>query len=96
MFIGVLRITLDIDEAYNLKERRNVVRSLKDKISARFNAAVAELEEGEAVYNRAQIGIATVSNEYKHADSQVQQILAFIEKHGEYVLFDVEEEVISV
>lgn len=95
MFVGLLELTLDIHGAYNLKARRSVARSLKDRIRSRFNAAVAELEDGDIVYNRARIGIVTISNEYKHADEQIQQILAFVEKHGEYVLVDVREEVVS-
>ena len=95
MFVGVLRITLDIEGAYSLKDRRSVVRSLRDRLKPRFNIAVAELEDENIFYNRAQIGIVTISNEHRHADEQIQQVLAFIEKHGEYVISSIEEEIVS-
>ncbi|MDR2869461.1 MAG: DUF503 domain-containing protein [Deferribacteraceae bacterium] len=95
MFVGILRLTLDIEGAQSLKDRRSVVRSLRDKLKPRFNVAVAELEDDTVFYNRAKLGIATISNEHKHADEQLQQILGFIDKQGEYVISSVEEEIIS-
>jgi len=96
MFIGTLKLTLKIDDAFTLKARRNTVRSLRDRLRPRFNAAVAELSDNDTVYNRALIGIAVVSGEQKHADEQLQQILSFADKLGEFVLEDVKEEIMSV
>ena len=96
MFVGTLEFTLRIENAFNLKARRNVVRSLKDRLRPRFNAAVAELSDDENVYNRARIGVAVLSNGHKHADEQLQQILAFVDTLGEFVMEDVKEEIVSI
>ena len=92
----MLTLTLKIDDAFSLKARRNKVRSLKDRLRPRFNAAVADLSENGIVYNRALIGVAVISGEQKHTDEQLQQILAFTDKLGEFVLEDVKEEIISI
>ncbi len=96
MFVGTLRLTLRIEDAFNLKARRNVVRSLKDRLRPRFNAAVAELSGDDVMYNRAEVGVAVVSGEHSHADEQLQQILAFVDKLGEFVLEDVKEEIVTI
>ncbi|MDR0454466.1 MAG: DUF503 domain-containing protein [Deferribacteraceae bacterium] len=96
MFIGILKFTLIIEDAFNLKARRNVIRSLKGRLRPRFNAAVAELSQNATIYNSAQIGIVVISGQQKHADEQLQQILSFVDKLGGFILEDVKEEILSV
>ena len=96
VFIGTLRFTLRIDDAFNIKARRNVVRSLKDRLRPRFNAAIAEISGDEPVYNLAQVGVAVISGEQRHACEQLQHILSFVEKLGEFALEDVKEEIVSI
>ena len=61
MPIAKLTIELDLPHAQSLKDRRQVLRSLKDKLRHGFNLAVAELDEG-IVWNRATLGIAVIGN----------------------------------
>ena len=96
MFIGTLRFTLRIDDAFNIKARRNAVRSLKDRLRPRFNAAVAEISGNDLIYNLAQVGVAVLSGEQRHACEQLQQILSFVEKLGEFAIEDVKEEIVSI
>ncbi len=55
-----LILELSIEHAHSLKDRRQVVRSLKDKLRHSFNISIAELDEA-LVYNRATLGIAAIS-----------------------------------
>ncbi len=73
MPIGRLTLELDIPHAQSLKDRRQVTRSLKEKLRHAFNASVAELDEG-TVWNRATIGIVAISNSTSYLTGQLQLI----------------------
>lgn len=79
MIVGVLRIELLIYEALTLKDKRRVVKSLKDRISARFRAAVAEVDALD-LRQRAVLGVAVVGNENGHIQSCLDTILDFVQR----------------
>ena len=60
MPIAFLTLELRIEHAQSLKDRRQVVRSLKDKLRVSFNVSVAELDRAE-LWNQATIGVVSVS-----------------------------------
>jgi uncharacterized protein len=60
MPVAKLTIELTIPHAQSLKDRRQVVRSLKDKLRHGFNVGVAELDNAE-LWNRATLGIVAIS-----------------------------------
>src|SRR5438309_11015406 len=62
MVVGILRLTLHIQGASSLKDKRQVVRKVVDRLRSRFNVAAAEVGEND-VWQRAVIGIAAVSND---------------------------------
>jgi hypothetical protein len=72
--IGVLTLELKIDHAHSLKEKRHVVKSLKDRLRHRFNVSVAEIGDQD-LHNSAVIAAATVSSSRPFAE----QILAAVE-----------------
>jgi uncharacterized protein YlxP (DUF503 family) len=74
MPIGLLTLELYIPDAHSLKDKRQVLRSLKDKLRGKFNVAVAELE-GEGSWQRSVVGVVTLSNEEQHVDESLQKIL---------------------
>ena len=62
MPIGKLILELSIPHAQSLKDRRQVLRSLKAKLANGFNASIAELNEGGTVWNQATLGCAVISS----------------------------------
>jgi len=68
-----LILEIAIEGAHSLKDRRQVVRSLKDKLRHGFNISVAELDEA-LVWNRATIGIAAISASNDYLQGQLQQV----------------------
>ncbi|HEY3323515.1 MAG TPA: DUF503 domain-containing protein [Planctomycetota bacterium] len=62
MWIAVLRLDLLIPGSRSLKDRRQAVRSLKERLRNRFEVACAEVGDLES-WNRASLGIALVANE---------------------------------
>jgi len=62
MVVGVLRLTLYIQGASSLKDKRQVVRKVVDRLRSRFNVTVAEVGDND-IWQRAVIGIGAVSND---------------------------------
>jgi uncharacterized protein YlxP (DUF503 family) len=75
MPVGLLTLELHIQHAQSLKDKRQVLRSLKDRLRAKFNVAVAELEYHDT-WQRSVVGIVTISNEEHHVEESLQQVLA--------------------
>jgi hypothetical protein len=73
MPVATLTIELAIEYAQSLKDRRQAVRSLKDKLRHSFNISVAELDE-VVVWNRATIGVAAISSSTSYLTGQLREV----------------------
>jgi uncharacterized protein len=73
MPVAKLTLELEIPHAQSLKDRRQAVRSIKDKLRHSFNLSIAELDQA-LVWNRATIGIAAISSSTSYLTGQLQQI----------------------
>ncbi len=69
--IGVLTLELKIDHAHSLKDKRHVVKSLKEKLRGRFNVAVAEIDYQD-VWQRSVVAAVTVSPDRPRAEQVLQ------------------------
>lgn len=78
MTIGLLNIDLLIPEARSLKDKRRVVKSIKDQVRSRFNCAAAETEHQD-LWQRGRLSFVVVSSESHHANTQLNEILHFVE-----------------
>jgi len=73
MPIATLTLELGIEHAQSLKDRRQVVRSLKDKLRHSFNISVAELDDA-MVWNRATLGVVAISNSTSYLAGQLREV----------------------
>src|SRR3954452_15298172 len=71
--IGVLTLELRIDDSHSLKDKRQVVRSLKERLRHKFNVSVAEIDYQD-LWQRAMIAAVTVSPDQKFAESVLQDV----------------------
>jgi len=71
--IAFLTLELHIEAAQSLKDRRQVVRSLKDRLRARFNVSVAELDPS-SLWNRATIGVVGISDSRDYLDGLMKNV----------------------
>jgi hypothetical protein len=78
MVIGLLSVELFIPHAQSLKDKRMVVRSIKDRLK-KFNVAVAEVEHQEA-WQRAGLGIVAISTTTEHVDKELAAVASEIER----------------
>ncbi|MGH9795630.1 MAG: DUF503 domain-containing protein [Candidatus Acidiferrales bacterium] len=79
MPIGLLTLEIHIPDAQSLKDKRQVIRSLKDRLRARFNVAVAELDH-QQLWQRSVVGVVTLSGDEKHLEESLQHALAEAER----------------
>ena len=79
MKIGLLRIHFHIAEAQSLKQKRQVMRSIKDRLRNQFNVAVAEIGSN-ALWQTGELAVVTVANEHRFVDSMLQKINNFFEE----------------
>jgi hypothetical protein len=92
MIVGSLRVRLLIRESRSLKDKRQVVQSVKDRLRGRFNVSVAEVEAQDH-RQLAVLGVAMVSNEAGHVKAAFEQIVAALRGHPVAELLDHEMEV---
>ncbi|WP_263411586.1 DUF503 domain-containing protein [Terriglobus tenax] len=73
MPVARLTLELSIEHAQSLKDRRQAVRSLKDKLRHGFNISIAEMDDA-ALWNRATIGVAAISGSRDYVLGLLQQV----------------------
>jgi uncharacterized protein len=79
MFVTVARVTLQIPESGSLKAKRQVLRRITDRVKARFNVSVAEVDDND-LWQKAQLALAVVGNDRRHVGEQMDKILHFVEE----------------
>jgi uncharacterized protein YlxP (DUF503 family) len=92
MIVGSLRVRLLLRESRTLKDKRQVVRSIKDRLRNRFNISVAEV----GALDRCQVavlGMAMVSNESRHIRMTFDEIVQQLRSHPVAELIDHQVEV---
>ena len=76
--IGVLLVDLYIPSSQSLKDKRMVLKSLKDKVRGKFNVSIAELDR-EDKWQIAALGVSMIGNDQRYIDSCLQNILSYME-----------------
>jgi len=93
MFVGLARVVLQIPGARSLKDRRRVVKSLKDRLRARLPVSVAEVGDVEA-WQVATLGLAVVSGNRVRCDQVLSHAIQAA-RASDAVVADFRTEVIS-
>jgi len=75
--IGYLTLEIRIEAAHSLKDKRQVVRSVKDGLRAHFNVAVAEVDPSDA-WQRATLGVVSISA----SRSYLEGLMRSVERHA--------------
>jgi uncharacterized protein YlxP (DUF503 family) len=94
MFVCVARLTLQIPDSGSLKAKRQVLRRVTERVKARFNVAVAEVDDQD-LWQKASIALAVVGNERRHVDEQMEKIIHFVEEMYIAPLISREKEILA-
>lgn len=93
MTIGCLQAKLSIPEAHNLKEKRMVLRSLKDRMMNRMNVSVAETDLQD-LWQSAKLTVVTVAAEKEVVERRLADVADFIRSNPQVTLVDYMTEMI--
>jgi uncharacterized protein YlxP (DUF503 family) len=93
MFIGVCTIEMHIPESGSLKTKRHSLKSLKDRIRARFNVSVAEVDDND-LWQKASLAVAAVSNDKSHLNQTLDHVLNLIRSVPDVSLLDYHIEIL--
>lgn len=85
--VAMLTVELMIPFSDSLKAKRRVVKSLKDRIGARFNVSVAEIACLEE-WQRAVIGVAMIGNDRQYMERSLAAVGRLAEEIGDIHLLD--------
>jgi len=87
MVVGVLQVELSIPDAMSLKDKRQAVKSIKDRLAVGHNVSVAEVGALDE-HRRAILGIAMVSNDARYVEGGLSKLVDFIRKNPRASLVD--------
>jgi len=94
MTVGSCKIELRIPDSGSLKDKRRIVKGLKDRLQARFNIGIAEVDRLDD-WQRATLGIAAVSNNARVVDETLSKVVNWIEANGEVLVVDYEIDLVT-
>jgi uncharacterized protein YlxP (DUF503 family) len=86
-------VELHLPDVDSLKGKRHVLKGLKERVRARFECSVAEVDHQD-VWQRATLAVAYVSADARHANEVVSKALDFIEDHVEGRVIDTSLEIL--
>ncbi len=89
MIILGMKVSFLIYNAYSLKDKRSVVKSIIKKTQNKLNVSIAEVEAHDTL-NQGVLGIAVVSNDRKLSQQILDQVIQEIEDNGEVEIHSIE------
>ncbi len=78
MVVGICAIELSLAENHDLKGKRQVLRSIKDRVRRRFNVSIAEVG-GLDAWQRAVVGVACVSKDRVQVERELAHVARYVE-----------------
>ena len=93
MTIGVLQLELSITDAMSLKDKRRVVKSIKDRISHGHNVSIAEVGALDE-HRRSILGVAMVSNDARYVEGALSKLVDFVRAVPQVSLTDYQIEML--
>ncbi|MCP4643414.1 MAG: DUF503 domain-containing protein [bacterium] len=87
MTIGVLQMDLRIHGSRSLKEKRRVIKSLKERIRNRYNCSIAEIDFKDQ-WARARLAACVVGDDSRFVNTQLNEIVRFASSKGGAELMD--------
>ena len=94
MVVGVLRLTLYVHGASSLKDKRQVLRKVIDRVRARYNVAIAEVGDQD-IWQTAVVGVCAVANDHSFVNEVLDKIVRDAGQIAEVVKREMEIETYS-
>jgi uncharacterized protein YlxP (DUF503 family) len=95
MFVGVMKLGFHLPGARSLKDKRMVVRSFRDRVRARFDVSIAEIEHQD-LHQRATFGVAVVSSDAGVCDEVLTSVASLANGVRDALLVDRKTEIMTI
>ena len=89
MVIGIVTARLSIPDARSLKDKRSVLRSLKDRVLNRMNVSAAEVGDQD-LWQVAELAFVTVAADAACVQERLSDLSRTIQSDPRYVLLDLQ------
>jgi len=93
MVVGILQLRIMIRDAQSLKDKRRIVKSLRDRIRNRFNVSVSEVDSLDQ-HQQAVLGITLATNDRIFADQVLAKVVDLVRATPGATLVDYETEIL--
>lgn len=93
MIIGSAFLTIHINAAQSLKEKRGILMSIIKRTRNKFNVAISEVGSQD-LWQKAEVGLAVISTSTSHVHQQLDQVIRFLETESRLEIIAVEIEVL--
>ena len=87
MVVGVLQVELSVPDAFSLKDKRRVIKSIKDRIAHAHNVSIAEVGALDE-HRRSILGMAMVSNDSRYVEGGLSKLIDFVRSVPQVSLID--------
>jgi uncharacterized protein YlxP (DUF503 family) len=94
MFVGVSRLELRVQDSGSLKSKRHVVKGLVGGLRAKFNVAVAEVDNQD-LWQRASLGVSCVSETAFHAKKMLQEVEKWVSRDDRVEILSADADVFN-
>ncbi|MBK9032908.1 MAG: DUF503 domain-containing protein [Myxococcales bacterium] len=94
MFVGVCRLSLRVPHSHSLKDKRAVVRRLRDRVANEAGVTLREVD-GADTWQRADLGFAVVGHARDDAEQLVRRVVGLVVAHGQGEVAAVRHEVLA-
>jgi uncharacterized protein YlxP (DUF503 family) len=94
LHIGVLQFTLEIPYAESLKDKRNVIKALKDRLRRSFNVSISEIEDLDSA-TVATLGAVVAGSDASHVNSTMDHLINELNEWRDGTMVDHQLEIIS-
>ena len=78
MLLGICTLNLYFPDSQSLKDKRNIIKSIKSRIGNNFNVSVSEINNYD-LWKNTTLGIACIGNEKRYLDGVLNEVMKFIE-----------------
>jgi hypothetical protein len=93
MFVGLLHLRLSLGKICSLKAKRQVLKSLKDRLRNRFNVAIAETGFLDK-WQLSELSLATIGTSKEYINTNLSNILNFVRSFNGVIILESEQEIL--
>lgn len=87
MLLGICTINLYFSNSQSLKDKRNIIKSVKSRIRNHFNVSVSEINNHD-LWKNTTLGIACIGNEKRYLNEVLNKVIKFIDQQNHLQLID--------